>query len=117
MLPTIKFSGCVDVPLCLRLYTNISSKFNKFNLDVSGNNYRAYISGASGDLNEKDNHIDLDYKQGTWMLGPKGSEISAGYGDAKGSVYGPNGEAVGGVWNMGNSGSDYHATGIFEGTK
>jgi len=89
-----------------------------FALSVTGANYTASISEASGALSIGNNHINLDYTSGTWQLGPTGSEVSATYGDVKGSVYGTNGEAVGGVWKMGETSTyNYHATGIYQGTK
>jgi len=88
---------------------------SNFNLSVSGATYEAFISGASGALNTGNNHIDLDYTSGTWQLGPIGSPVGATSGDVKGSAYGTNGEAVGGVWKMDTT--SYHATGIFQGTK
>ena len=90
---------------------------SNFGLYVSGGGYEASIAGASGTLSTKDNHIDLDYKSGTWQLGMTGSSVGATCGDVKGSVYGSNGEAVGGVWNMGNTNDEYHATGIFRGAR
>ncbi len=89
---------------------------SNFNLSVSGATYGAFISGASGTLSTTgDNHINLTYTAEEWQLGPTASPVSATYGDAKGSVYGANGEAVGGVWKMGTI--NYHATGIYQGTK
>jgi hypothetical protein len=90
---------------------------SNFNLSVSGATYGASISGASGTLSTTgNNHINLDYTSGAWQLvEPTGDPVSATYGDAKGSVYGANGEAVGGVWKMGTI--NYNATGIYQGTK
>jgi hypothetical protein len=92
---------------------------SNFNLSVSGATYGASISGALGTLSPTgDNHINLDYTSGTWQLvEPTGGPVSATYGDVKGSVYGTNGEAVGGVWKMGADNFNYHATGIYQGTK
>lgn len=93
---------------------------SNFNLSVSGATYGASISGASGTLSTTgDNHINLTYTSEAWQLGPTASPVSATYGDVKGSVYGTNGEAVGGVWKMGYTTTypNYHATGIYQGTK
>lgn len=92
---------------------------SNFNLSVSGDTYEASISGASGTLTPGSNHINLTYTSEAWQLGPTVSPgpVSATYGDVKGSVYGTNGEAVGGVWKMGESEYGYHATGIYQGTK
>jgi len=92
---------------------------SNFALSVTGANYAASISEASGTLSTTgNNHINLDYTSGAWQLGPTGSPVSATYGDAKGSVYGTNGEAVGGVWKMGEDVYyNYHATGVYQGTK
>jgi hypothetical protein len=58
----------------------------------------------------------LDYTSGTWLLvEPTGGPVAATSGDVEGSVYGTNGEAVGGVWKMGTI--NYNATGIYQGTK
>jgi len=83
-----------------------------FGLSVSGSGYSASISGASGSLAPGDNHIYLTTSNGTWDF----DGMPPSSGDVRGSVYGPNGEAVGGVWNMG-SGYGGYATGIFEGTR
>jgi len=95
-----------------------SPSVTNFGLSVSGGGYSASILNASGALSTGNNHINLDYNTsgGTWQfVGPTGGPVSATYGDAKGSVYGANGEAVGGVWKMGTI--NYNATGIYQGTK
>ncbi|HUT71745.1 MAG TPA: FecR family protein [Desulfatiglandales bacterium] len=86
-----------------------------FDLSVSGGGYAASIANAAGSLMAGDNHINLNAGFG-WKLGIAGSETAATSGVVKGSVYGDGGEAVGGVWNMGNA-EAYHATGIFQGVK
>ena len=93
-----------------------SGSITDFDLTVSGGGYTASITNATGSLTTGNNHINLDYTGGTWELSDGSTPVSATYGDVKGSVYGTNGEAVGGVWKMGYS-NTYHATGIYQGTR
>lgn len=94
-----------------------SPSVTNFGLSVSGGGYSASILNASGTLSTGDNHINLDYStSGTWQfVGPTGGPVPATSGDVEGSVYGTNGEAVGGVWKMGTI--NYNATGVYQGTK
>ena len=50
---------------------------------------------------------------GQWKIDGIFADDKSSYG----SVYGPNGERIGGVWGMHNDASNKHAVGVFEGNK
>ena len=91
-----------------------SSSISNFVVSVSGGGKTAFISGASGTFNSSS--FDINTGTGIWELGPTGSTVSAVYKSAHGSLYGPNGEFVGGAWGM-KKDSANGATGIFQGSK
>ncbi|MBU0698253.1 MAG: hypothetical protein KKE59_02320, partial [Proteobacteria bacterium] len=90
-----------------------------FELYISGNDHNVKISGAEGQFTDPYNpsHFVLPSggANGTWKI--DGVEADAGTytKNAYGSVYGPNAEAMGGVWKIDASGT--HATGIFQGVR
>ena len=90
-----------------------------FELYISGNDHTVKISGAEGQFTDPQNssHFVLPSggANGTWKI--DGVEADAGTytKNAYGSVYGPNAEAMGGVWKIDASGT--HATGIFQGVR
>lgn len=80
-----------------------------FELDVTGGGKSAYISGASGTLSGSSFVINTG--TGTWDL----NATAPAYRRCSGSLYGPNGEGIGGVWGM-KADSMNGAQGIFVGT-
>ncbi|MEE8430917.1 MAG: FecR family protein [Candidatus Desulfatibia sp.] len=84
-----------------------SSAISNFALSVSGGNKSASITGASGTLSGSTFNIT----GGTVTL----NDSSPDYASAQGSLYGPNGEFIGGAWGMvdGLNG----AQGVFQGAK
>ncbi len=84
-----------------------------FAMSVSGGGKTAYISGAEGSFTGSSSQFTIT--GGTAKIGPTGSEVTATH-KTYGSVYGPNGEAIGGVWAI-CDGSTKHAAGTFQGTK
>ncbi|MBN2568159.1 MAG: hypothetical protein JXB42_01885, partial [Deltaproteobacteria bacterium] len=89
-----------------------TAAINDFNMTVSGSSYSASISGASGSISDS----KFSLSGGTWQLGPTDYETSANSYSGHGSFYGPNAAAMGGVWQMGYGGCDYHAAGSFVST-
>jgi len=92
-----------------------SRTISNFDLSVSGDGHNASISNASGSFSGSSSHFALDGNSGQWKI----DGISAGVDDkgGYGSVYGPNGERIGGVWGMHNDASNKHAVGAFKGNK
>jgi hypothetical protein len=96
-----------------------SGALTDFNLSVSGGGRSASISGAGGNIYEYGNlannscsHFDIDHASGEWKL----DGVAPVYKAAQGTLYGPNGEHIGGVWGMyGNSSEG--AAGIFQGSR
>jgi len=95
-----------------------SNQITAFNLAVSdsvtGNNVA--IANATGSFaGGGSSHFALDGGAGTWKINGTNAELKNGYG----SVYGPNAEAIGGVWGVkAYISPDYqYATGIFHGTR
>lgn len=90
-----------------------------FAINVSGNGHAVVISGAEGQFTDPDNPshfvVPSGGATGTWQIDGVNADAGTYTRNAYGSVYGPNGEAVGGVWKIDASG-DY-ATGIFQGVK
>ena len=101
------FSSSVD-------FGKSSEQITNFNLYVSGDRQAAQISGANGSFKSSGHGTFNVYNTsgGTWKVGPIGglTENTANP-SASGSIYGPNGEAIGGNWHIGE------AAGIFQGTK
>jgi hypothetical protein len=91
-----------------------------FELHIAGNGHSVDISGAEGEFTDPlhPSHFVLPAggATGTWQI----DGVNAGAGpydkNAYGSVYGPNAEAMGGVWKIDAPG-DKHATGMFQGTR
>ena len=86
----------------------VSANVSNFNLSVSGGGHNASIASGLGSFSGNTSHFTLS--SGTYTI-----NSNAATGSASGSVYGSNGEAMGGIWNMGYGG--YKAHGIFQGTK
>ena len=60
-------------------------------------------------------HFALDKNSGQWKI--DGISADADDKSGYGSVYGPNGERIGGVWGMNNDVSNKHAVGVFAGSR
>ncbi len=89
---------------------NVSSNsISNFAMSVSGGGKSASITGASGTFSGS----EFDVTGGTWDI--NGASPPA-YKDAHGSLYGSNGEFIGGAWGMKESSSS-GAQGIFQGSK
>ena len=83
-----------------------------FNISVAGGGHTATISDAAGAFGSS--HFDIDNGTGTWKI----DGASATFKGAYGSLWGPGGEEIGGVWGMYVSGSPSKgAIGIFAGSK
>ena len=91
-------------------------QISNFDLDVKNpgdENYYVTIEDAGGSFAGASSHFTLS--GGTWSIRGGEPETTAAYG----SVYGPNAEAMGGVWGVAKQSGDFHeyATGIFHGTR
>jgi hypothetical protein len=98
-----------------------NGSINNFTLKVwqnpsSQSGYHAYIVGASG--NFASSHFNIDTGTGTWELynASEGYTYNPSYKGAHGSLYGPNGQYIGGAWGMYEC-SNNGAVGIFKGSK
>ena len=90
----------------------VSPSISNFNVDVSGGGHSASIAGASGGFSGNSSQFTINPPiVSTWKLDGN----SGASGSASGSVYGKNGEAIGGGWNMYGEGGKAH--GIFQGAK
>jgi hypothetical protein len=85
-----------------------------FNLNVSDGtgDHSANITGAFGSLNGS----EFNLSGGTWTLFKEGGTKSPFNQSLQGSLYGPNGEEMGGVWGMYYN-DGHAATGVFVGDK
>ncbi len=81
------FSCNIDVP---------AKKVTGFTMDVAGNGVYAKITGGSGTF--KGNSGEFSLNAGTWNLN---GNTNLNWKSLVGSLYGPNGESVGGTWAMG----------------
>ncbi len=82
-----------------------------FYLSVSGEGHSVSIANATGPLSGS----DFVLSGGTWQIDSLAATLTAGYG----SVYGPEAEAIGGVWGVKEHEGEIpqYATGIFHGDK
>jgi hypothetical protein len=87
-----------------------SPSLSNFTMSVSGGGSSASISGASGTFSGNTSEFTLS--GGTWKLNSNTPTSTSGIG----SIYGANGEAIGGIWKMTNSTIDA-AHGSFQGDK
>ncbi|MBN2254655.1 MAG: hypothetical protein JW736_03025, partial [Deltaproteobacteria bacterium] len=88
-----------------------SGTLSNFGLTVAGGGYSASISGETGNIASNAFTLNND---GTWIL--NGFTLTTDPKSAYGSFYGPNAEAMGGVWQMGYGGGMYEAVGSFVST-
>lgn len=92
---------------------------NNFEIHISGNGHSVDISGAEGQFTDSNHpsHFELTESSGTWQIdGVDAYTDGPNRKIAYGSVYGPNAEAMGGVWKI-DTPTPGHATGIFQGTR
>jgi hypothetical protein len=90
-----------------------------FNVNVGGGGHNVSISGGTGSFfgDSGEFSIDPNAPGSVWQI--DGHDAPSTHREAFGSVYGPDGEKVGGVWKIdaGSSDGEGHATGIFEGSR
>ncbi|MBW1677642.1 MAG: FecR domain-containing protein [Deltaproteobacteria bacterium] len=91
-----------------------SASISNFKVDVSGGGHSVLIDGASGGFSGS--QFQIMPSTGTWKIDGTKTTIDD-YKEARGSVYGPNGEAIGGVWKLDKDDESGHATGMFQGTR
>ena len=91
-----------------------NSQVSNFNLNVSDGtgDHTANITGAFGSLNGS----EFNLSGGTWNLFKEGGTKTPSHQSLQGSLYGPNGEEMGGVWGMYYN-DGHAATGVFVGDK
>lgn len=91
-----------------------------FEILISGNGHSVSISGAQGQFTDPQNpsHFVLPSggANGTWKIDGVDADTGVYNKNAYGSVYGPNAEAMGGVWKIDAPGGK-NATGVFQGVK
>jgi hypothetical protein len=103
------------IPMSGNFSCNISSNtISNFLVDVSGPGKTAIISGASGTFNGSS--FAINPNSGAWILNGFTLVPGTHYMAASGSLYGPNGENIGGAWGM-KKDSGNGAVGIFQGAK
>jgi len=91
-----------------------NGQVNNFNLNVSNGaeDHKANITGAFGSLNGS----EFSLSGGTWTLFKEGGTKTPSNQSLQGSLFGPNGEEMGGVWGMYYN-DGHAATGVFVGDK
>jgi hypothetical protein len=87
-----------------------AGSLSDFKVSVLGGGHSASVNGASGMFTGPSSQFEIDGATGAWQI-----DGSPGTGEAAGSVYGPNGDAIGGSWEIGDGTG--HAVGMFEGTR
>jgi hypothetical protein len=91
-----------------------SGSISNFTVGVSGDGHSVVIDGASGGFTSG-SQFEINAATGTWQM--DGNLAETGKKEARGSMYGPNAEAIGGVWKLDNDLYNAHATGMFQGTR
>lgn len=81
-----------------------------FDLFLGGASHTAQVSNAQGVFTGGSSTFVIDYGTGIW----KTDGVGAVYGDIRGTVYGPNGEDIGGVWVIKADTTNF-AHGVFQG--
>jgi hypothetical protein len=105
-------SGGVDMSGNFSAHVDFfSSAISNFNVDVSGGSHSVLIDGASGNFTTA-SQFQVN-SGGTWEIDGNPASSKEAYG----SVYGPNGEGIGGVWKLDNDYENAHTTGMFQGTR
>jgi hypothetical protein len=92
-----------------------SGSISNFHVGVSGGGHSVAIDGATGSFFGGSSQFWVDASTGTWKIDAYDGE--AGKKEAYGSVYGPDGQAIGGVWKLDNDAQGAHATGMFHGKR
>ena len=92
-----------------------SASISNFNLSVSGGDKSASITGAAG--NFASSQFTLDIGTGSWKLKNGSTELTVFKRTCNGSLYGPNGEYMGGAFGMIDDANTQAAHGIFQGSK
>jgi hypothetical protein len=89
------------------------NQITSFNLDIEGgvdpNIHNVTIVNATGSFGAGPHFV---LSGGLWFIDGAGADSKAGYG----SFYGPNAEAMGGVWGVRELSGDRYASGIFYST-
>ena len=75
-----------------------SASISNFNISVSGGGHSASITGASGNFLPGSTQSQFEINEGTGSWEIDGN--SADHKEAQGSLFGPNGEEIGGVYGM-----------------
>jgi hypothetical protein len=94
-----------------------SDQITDFDLNVSGGGHMASISNEKGSFTDSSNpsHFVMPTGSGTWKIDGVTSG-SSGAKQAFGSMYGPGGIEMGGVFKIdAGSGTEKHVTGVFHG--
>jgi hypothetical protein len=90
-----------------------------FNVSVSGGGHHVSIGGASGKFSGETSQFVINpHSPGSvWQI--NGQDAPPAKKEAYGSIYGPGGEKIGGVWKLDapSGNGEAHATGMFEGTR
>lgn len=113
-------SGGIDMSGPFKARVDFAKKkISDFGLSVSGGGHSATIAEAAGGFfgSTSQFFIDPNTAGSTWQI--DGQDAALNKKEAYGSIYGRNGEKIGGVWKMDapNSGGEAHATGLFEGSR
>ncbi|MBW1699068.1 MAG: FecR domain-containing protein [Deltaproteobacteria bacterium] len=90
-----------------------------FNVSVSGQGHNVTIKGAEGVFSGQTSQFAINPATpgSVWQI--DGMDAHPAAKEAYGSIYGPNGEKMGGVWKLDTplGEGEAHATGIFEGSR
>lgn len=90
-----------------------------FGVSVAGGGHQVLINGVNGAFQGNSSQFSLDPNTtgSVWQI--DGQEAMAAKKEAYGSIYGPGGEKIGGVWKLDapSGQGEAHATGIFEGSR
>ena len=113
-------SGGTDMSGSFKARVDFAKKEIKdFGLSVSGGGHSATITEAGGGFhsNSSEFYIDPNTAGSVWQI--DGQDAPSTKKEAYGSVYGKNGQKMGGVWKMDapNGDGEAHATGLFEGKR
>ena len=92
---------------------------SNFGVSVTGNGHQVNISGVKGAFQGSSSQFALDPNTSGSVWQIDGQNAPAGKKEAYGSVYGPSGEKIGGVWKLDAPAGqgEAHATGMFEGSR
>jgi hypothetical protein len=88
-----------------------SPAVTNFNLSVANGSNAVAITNASGSFTGSTSHFTISPSSGNWTINSTSATDKAAYG----SVYGTNGNAIGGPWTVGGAG--VHAVGGYQGVK